>query len=116
LLATSTTGNAGDTTNLLRFAALGSSAVLNQGSQTFSQYANQMVSDIGTGVQTLTAQQSTNQTLTTSITNQQQSVEGVDTNEELSNVMKYQQMFEIAGKYMSAMNDSIQSLISAIQT
>jgi len=114
LLATSTTGQAGDTSNLQRFAALGTATVLNNSSQTFSQYANQMVSDIGTEVQTLTAQQSTNQTLTTSITNQQQSVEGVDTNQELSNVMQYQQMFEVAGKYMSAINDAVQSLISAV--
>ena len=113
-LATSTTGQAGDTSNLQRFAALGTSTVLSNGTQTFSQYANQMVSDIGTGVQSLTSQQSTNQTLTTSITTQQQSVEGVDTNQELSKVMQYQQMFEMASKYISAVNDAIQNMLTTI--
>lgn len=113
-LATSTTGQPGDTSNLLRFAALGSASVLNNGTQSFSQYANQMVSDIGTDVQSLSQQQSTNQILTTSITAQQQSVSGVDTNEELAHVMQYQQMFEIAGKYISAVNDALQSLITAV--
>ena len=112
--ATSTTGQPGDTSNLQRFVALGQSAVLGNGTQTFSQYANQMDSDIGTGVQSLTAQQSTNQTLTTAISAQQQSVSGVDTNEELASVMQYQQMFEIAGKYISAVNDAIQQLLQVV--
>ncbi len=113
-LATSTTGQAADTSNLQRFAALTDAPVLTNGTQSFSQYANQMVSDIGTQVQSLTTQQSTNQTLTTSLTAQQQSVSGVDTNEELANVMQYQQMFELAGKYISAVNDAMQQFISVI--
>jgi len=115
-LATSRTGQPGDTSNLQRFVALGDAPVLNNGAQTFSQYANQMVSDIGTDVQSLTQQQSTNQTLTTNLTNQQQSISGVDTNEELSSVMQYQQMFEIAGKYISAVNDAIQQLLTVATT
>ena len=114
LLATSTSGQPGDTSNLKRFLILGSTPVLNNGSQTFSQYGNQMVSDIGTTVQSLTSQQNTNQTLTTSITTQQQSVEGVDTNQELAKVMQYQQMFELAGKYISAVNEAVQQMISSV--
>lgn len=109
-LATSRTGQPGDISNLIRFTGLGSAAVLN-GSQTFSQYSNQMVSDIGDSVQSLTQQQTTNQTLTTNITSQQQSVSGVDTNEELANVMKFQQMFEIASKYIGAVNDALTQLL-----
>jgi len=109
-LATSRTGLPGDISNLIRFTGLGNTAVLN-GSQTFSQYANQMVSDIGDSVQSLTQQQTTNQTLTTNITTQQQSVSGVDTNEELANVMKFQQMFQLASKYISAVNDALSQLM-----
>ena len=115
-LATSTSGQPGDTSNLQRFASLADATVLNNGTQTFSQYANEMVSSIGTDVQSLTAQQSTNQTLTTSITAQQQSVEGVDTNAELAKVMQFQQMFEMSGKYISAVNDAIQQLITVVST
>ncbi len=114
LLATSRTGASGDTSNLQRFTALRDASVLNYGSQTFSQYANQMVSDIGTEVSTLTSQQDTNATLTTSLSNQQQSISGVDTNEELSNVLQYQQQFEAASKYISAVNDMVKTLIQAV--
>ena len=114
-LATSRTGQPGDTSNLQRFTALADSQVLNNGTQTFTQYANLMVSDIGTDVQSLTQQQSTNQTLTTSITNQQQSVSGVDTNEELASVLQYQQMFAMAGKYITAVNDTLSQLLSIIR-
>jgi flagellar hook-associated protein 1 FlgK len=110
-LATSQSGQAGDATNLQRFVALGSTAVLSGGKQTFAQYSNQMVSDIGADVQSLTGQQSTNQLLTSRIQAQQQSVSGVDTNEELADVLKYQQMFQLAGKYISAVNDALQQLV-----
>lgn len=114
LIASSTTGQPGDTSNLQRFVALNNAAVMNGGTQTFSDYANQMVSNIGTQVQSLTSQQSTNQTLTTNITNQQQSISGVDTNQELASVMKYQQQFEMASKYISAINDTIFQLINNV--
>lgn len=113
-LATSRTGQASDTSNLQRFAALGSTALLANGTQTYSQYANQMVADIGTSVHLMTQQQTTNGTLTTSITNQQQNVSGVDTNQELADVMKYQQLFEMAGKYIGVINDVYNSLITNV--
>ena len=112
LISTSRSGQPGDTSNLQRFAALGTSTVLTNGTQTFSQYGSNIVSDIGTQVQSLTQQQSSNQTVTTSLTNQQQSISGVDTNEELSKILQYQQMFQLAGKYISTVNDTLQSLIS----
>src|SRR5205807_2514054 len=111
-LASSRTGQASDTSNLQRFAALGSASVMAYGTQTYSQYANQMVADIGTSVHLMTQTQTTNATLTTSITNQQQNVSGVDTNQELADVMKYQQMFQMAGKYLSAINDAYNSLMT----
>ena len=111
-LATSRAGQPGDISNLKRFVALGDAAVLGNGTQTFSQYSNQILSDIGSDVQSLTQQQSTNQLLTSGIQKQQQSVSGVDTNEELANVLKYQRMFQMAGKYISAVNDALQQLIS----
>ena len=114
LLSTSQTGKPSDISNLQRFAALGDSPVLGNGTQSFSQYANQMVTDIGTRVQSLTTQQSTNQTLTSSLTAQQQSVSGVDTNEELTKILQYQQMFSFAGKYISTVNDTMQSLITML--
>lgn len=110
-LATSRTGQPSDVSNLVRFTALGDAAVMNGGTQTFSQYATSMVTDIGTSVKYLTNQQSTNATLTTSITTQQQSVSGVDTNEELAKVLQYQQLFAVASKYISAINDALSSLL-----
>lgn len=114
LLSTSQTGQPGDISNLQRFAALGDATVMANGSQSFSQYANKMVTDIGSQVQALTSQQDTNQTLTASLTAQQQSVSGVDTNEELTKILQYQQMFAFAGKYISTVNDTMQSLITMI--
>lgn len=114
LLSTSTTGQPGDISNLQRFLTLADSPVLGNGTQSFSQYANQMVTDIGSRVQSLQTQQDTNQTLTSSLNAQQQSISGVDTNEELTKILQYQQMFAFAGKYISTVNDTMQSLIGMI--
>ena len=110
-LAVSRTGQPSDISNLVRFTALADTSVMKDGTQTFSQYGTSMVTDIGTSVKSLTDQQSTNATLTTSITNQQQSISGVDTNEELAKVLQYQQLFAIASKYISAVNDSLSTLL-----
>lgn len=114
-LATSRTGDSGDTSNLLRFSSLADVSLMNGGTQTLSEYAQQMVSDIGIEVQALNQQQSTNKTLTTNLTNQQQAVSGVDTNEELTKILQYQQMFSAAGKYISTVNDTLSQLLDLIR-
>lgn len=113
-LATSRTGQAGDTSNLQRFVALQDIPLMAGGTQTMSTYFNQMVSDIGTQVSLLDQQSSTNQVLQTRLQDQQQSLSGVDVNEEMVNVIKYQQMFQSAAKYISAVNDMYQQLFQSL--
>lgn len=113
-LSTSRTGQPGDTSNLQRFVALQDSQVMGSGSQTLSDYFNQMVSDIGTKLNLLNQQSSTNQVLTTRLQDQQQGISGVDINEEMVNVIKYQQMFQSAAKYISAVNDMYQQLFQSL--
>ena len=113
-IATSRTGQPGDTSNLQRLVALGTATVLGNGKQTFGQFSNQLVSDIGSNVQSLTDQQNTNTLLTSNIKTQQQSLSGVNTDEELANVLKFQHMYELAGKYISTVNAAIQQLINSI--
>jgi flagellar hook-associated protein 1 FlgK len=114
LLATSQTGQPGDTSNLQRFVALQDVAMMGNGTQTLTTYFNQMVADVGSQVSALTQQDNTNKVLMTRLTDQQQGQSGVDVNEEMMMVIKYQQMFQSASKYISAVNDMYQQLFQSL--
>ena len=114
LLATSQTGQPGDTSNLQRFVALQGLPAMAGGTQTMASYYNQMVSDVGTHVSTLNQQNSTNQVLITRLQSQQQSASGVDVNEEMMQVIKYQQMFQSASQFISAVNSMYQQLFQSL--
>lgn len=111
-LATSHTGELGDATNLQRLIALRDRPSMESGTITMSDYFIQTVADVGVDVQSLTEQRDTNQLLTDRLEQQRQSISGVDTNEEMINLLKYQRMFQVASKYISAVNDAYNELLS----
>jgi flagellar hook-associated protein 1 FlgK len=114
LLATSRTGQAGDTTNLQRFVSLQDGQLMGNGTLTFTKFFNNMVSDVGSQVSSLTQQSSTNQVLMSRLSDQQASVSGVDMNEEMMQVIKYQQLFQSGAKFISAVNEMYQQLFQSL--
>ncbi len=114
LLATSRSGQAGDTTNLQRFVSLQDGQLMGNGTLTFTKFFNNMVSDVGSQVSSLTQQSSTNQVLMTRLSDQQASVSGVDMNEEMMQVIKYQQLFQSGAKFISAVNEMYQQLFQSL--
>ena len=110
-LATSRTGQPGDASNLQRLIALRDTPLLNGGQLTFSKDYNLAVADIGTEVQSLNQLHDTNQLLTDRIKSDIQSQSGVDPNEEMVEVLKYQRMFQMAAKYINTVNDTFQELL-----
>lgn len=110
-LATSRNGQPGDSGNLQRFAALRDTPTMLDETLTLSEYFTRIVTDIGVDVQSLTDQQATNQLLFERLQQQQQSLSGVDTNEEMVNLLKFQRMFQIASKYISVVNEAYDALL-----
>jgi len=110
-LATSRTGQPGDASNLQRLIALRDSPILNGGQLTFSKAYNLTVADIGTEVRSLNQIHETNQLLTDRVQSEIQSESGVDPNEEMVEVLKYQRMFQMAAKYINTVNDTFEELL-----
>jgi len=110
-LATSGTGQPGDSLNLQKFVAL-RDATLMPNSTTLSGDFLQTLADVGADVQGLTEQHDTNQVLFDRLDQQRQSISGVDSNEEMVNLLKYQRMFQIASKYINVLNDAYNELLS----
>lgn len=110
-LATSRSGQPGDSTNLQRLVAV-RDAPLMPNQNTLSNDFIQTVVDIGIDVQGLANQKETNQLLFDRLEEQRQSLSGVDPNEELVNLLKYQRMFQIASKYIKSVNDAFDELLT----
>lgn len=111
LLATSATGEPGDATNLQRMIALQNQPVIG-GTQTLSQYLAGFIGGVATQVNNLTTQQSAQQSVGQSLTTQQQAVSGVDPNEELVNLLQYQQGYQMSAEYISVVNQTVQYLFT----
>jgi flagellar hook-associated protein FlgK len=113
LLAASRTGQPGDATNLEAFAALRDQQVI--GGRTFSAEFADQASAVGTDVQTLGDQQTAQSGVMQSLSAQEQSVTGVDQNEELVHLLDFQRMIQGASKYMSVVNSSLDEIMNIIR-
>lgn len=115
LLAASRNGTTGDNSNLTRLIALHDQTLLGNGTQTFTQANDAIVGSVASQVQQLTTLKTSQQALGQQLTAQQQSISGVDPNEELVNLLNFQRSFQIASEYLGVVNTTLQSLTQIVQ-
>ncbi|HEV3440132.1 MAG TPA: flagellar hook-associated protein FlgK [Gemmata sp.] len=113
LLASSQSGEPGDSTNLQKMAAIQNQALI--GGQTLTAQFTNIATAVGTNVQQMTDQQTSQTGLLQNLNDQNQSVTGVDQNQELVNMLSAQQLIQSASQYMSAVNTTLNSLLAIIQ-
>jgi flagellar hook-associated protein 1 FlgK len=114
LLSGSLNGDTGDGSNFTKIANLQNALTLDNGTQTIGQYFASMVGTVGVRVQDLNNQQTAQTTLGQQLTAQQQAVSGVDTNEELTNLLQYQRSFQMASEYINVVNQTLTTLMGII--
>jgi flagellar hook-associated protein 1 len=106
----------GDNSNALKLAGILNQNVLNGGAESLSGAVNSYVGTVGlltSQVQNgATAQQSVMQ----SAQNAQQSLSGVNLDQEAANLVQYQQAYQAAAQVIAASNTLFSSLISAINS
>jgi flagellar hook-associated protein 1 FlgK len=104
----------GDNSNALALASILNSKVLNGGSESLSDAVNAYVGTVG--LQTSTAQNgaTAQQSVLQSAQAAQQSVSGVNLDEEAANLVQYQQAYQAAAQVISTSNTLFSSLITAI--
>jgi flagellar hook-associated protein 1 len=93
-------------------AEAGAVAQLSTGSAN-SDY-NAFVTQIGGDVQTAQNAQQTSQSLLTAISQQRQSVSGVSLDEEMTNLITYQQAYQASARVMSTINDTFTALLGML--
>jgi flagellar hook-associated protein FlgK len=113
-LALSRTGEPGDGTALQRLDALRDSTVMANGQSTMQQFVATLVGTTGSRIQALTQRQSAQDTLTQRLTTEQQSLSGVDENQELVNLVQFQRAFQMAGRYVSVIDQTFADLLQIL--
>ncbi len=78
------------------------------------QAYNAFVTQIGSDVQSTQNAQQTAQSLLTAISNQRQSVSGVSLDEEMTNLITYQQAYQASARVMNAINETLNTLINQV--
>lgn len=88
----------GDNRNLLAMAALQGGKTLASGTTGFQGAYAQMVADIGSQAREVKVNQAAQAVLLNRVTESQQSLSGVNLDEEAANLLRYQQAYQAAGK------------------
>lgn len=109
------TGGSNDGRNALALSNLVTAKSLNGGSSTLTDaYAN-YVNTIGNQTNQVQSQNKAQTSLVTQITSAQQSVSGVNINEEAANLLQYQQLYQANSKVIQTASTLFQTLLGIFQ-
>lgn len=105
----------GDNRNALQMAAFNTAKVLDGGTASLQDAYGQLVTDIGTKTQQANLSSQAQQALLNQAQQEQQSVSGVNLDEEAANLVKYQQAYQAAAHLISVSDTLFQSLLGAFR-
>jgi flagellar hook-associated protein 1 FlgK len=106
------TSGVGDSRNGALLAALQTKNVLNNGNTTFQTGYAQMVNFVGTKAREAQISGTAADAAVTQATNSQQTVSGVNLDEEAANLLRYQQAYQASGKVMQVASTLFDTLLS----
>jgi flagellar hook-associated protein FlgK len=115
LLATSKTGAPSDTTNLVRMAAIRDEPFLANGTLTLEAFGNALIAHVGADVSTLEQIGENADELRGSLEGEIGAVSGVDVNEEMVKMLKFQRAFQAASRYIVTIDELLADLFSIVR-
>lgn len=106
--------SAGDNRNARALQALQAGLFMSGNTQTASGFLGSLGAAVGTSMQSATAQVDVNEALLAAADAQRQSVSGVNLDEELADMVRYQHAYEASARYIQTVNEMIKSLLEII--
>ena len=85
---------------------------MNNRTNTFNDFYSSLISKVAVEAQGAKTNFETKEVLITNLKNLRQSVSGVSLDEEFANMIKFQQGYQASAKFVSAMNDMLNILMS----
>jgi flagellar hook-associated protein 1 FlgK len=111
-LATSTSGQPGDGSNLAKMVALQNQSLLAGGTQTFQKYLENLIGNVGSQTSDMQTNSTAYTALGQQLNDQLQSATGVDTNQALMQLVQYQQAYQMSAQFVSVVNQTVQALLN----
>lgn len=112
----SNTPNSSDNANANLLAGLDGVNLLNGGTTTLTQAVSQLTSSVGSTASQADYALNARTAINTRLTNQANSVSGVNLDEEAANMVRFQQAYEAASQIINVANQTFQSLLSAVKS
>ncbi|HXE78619.1 MAG TPA: flagellar hook-associated protein FlgK [Rhodanobacter sp.] len=106
----------GDNSNALALGKVANQGVLDGGVTSVGRAYSQMVTQIGSAGAVATADQTTQKAVFNQAMTAQQSVSGVNLDEEAANLVRYQQAYQASAQVISTASTLFQSLLTAVQS
>ncbi len=110
-IAASLDGSPGNGEVALAISNLRNKAIFNAQTDTLSDYYSNMVTELGTQIQTATNTRSAQELLRNQIQNQRDSVSGVSLDEEMTKLIQYQRSLEAAARVVRVVDDVLETVI-----
>lgn len=106
-------GETGNNTNALRLSALQDNTSAVDNKTTFADYLHQISSALGEEASNANKSEESFNALETSLGNRRDEVSGVSVDEELVNLVRFQQAYQASAKYISIVNGLTERLLSS---
>lgn len=106
------TGEIGNTTNALRLAALQDDNDIID-STTFADYLHRITASLGEEASNAYKSEESFHAIETSLENRRDEISGVSTDEELVNLIRFQQAYQASSKYISIVDGLVENLLSS---
>ena len=104
-------GAVADNSNALLLAGLQTANTLEGGTTSFEGAYSQLVAQVGTTASQMQVTSTAQTSMVNQLTQAQQSISGVNLDEEAANLMRYQQAYQAAGKMLQIANTLFQSIL-----
>lgn len=102
----------GDNSNALAIAALKDALLMTNNTTTVSEYYSALLGAIGVDSANATRLRENHTLLLHQIENQRQSIQGVSLDEEMTQIIKYQQAYDAAARVITTMDEALDTVIN----
>lgn len=106
------TGGIADNRNALALAALQLQNTMTNGTSSYQAAYGQLVAEVGNKTREVTLNNTAQTNMVTQLVQSQQSVSGVNLDEEAANLMRYQRAYQAAGKAIQVANSMFDTLLN----
>ncbi len=113
-IAASASGAPGDNTQALAIGALQNATVMSNNTVSIADYYNNVLTTLGAQSSEAQAMNSSQTLLVQKIQQQRESQEGVNLDDELTNMLKYQRGYQSAAKIITTINEMMETLLTLV--